>query len=689
MYEAYFRLYFNRMMARVLGNLERAAADERIAQALAGFPFLDAYKALLTREGPAGWTFAECETWWTEQIALWEAQTQDPLPLRALTRALGLSLTEINVLLAAGIVEDDVRFAALFAALQDPLPARRPVVGMLSWLLGELTGEAVDVWLAARRLIEHGLLVVGNQRDPRAEWQLQVPPTIWDGLRGRPSAHPAPGITWLGASEALTIDELILPDAIRSQVERVPELMHQGQIGALVLRGLSGGGRRTLIRAVARALGRDVLVCEADVLSSDAGKLLGPLATLMNAIPIIRCDPGPGDTIDLTRLPGYYGPVGVTLGLSGGLRGALVEQALSLTLPPPDPAARHEFWRSTGIPTENGSHDRIAGRFLLTGGLIHRAAALGATYAGLEDRPGINLGDVQVALRAINRQRLDTLATPLDPVDGWDNLIVDDSVMRELLTLEVRCRHREQLQQHAGPAFARTLNRGVRALFSGTSGVGKTLAARVLAAVLQKDLYRVDLASVVNKYIGETERNLNQVFAHAEALDVILLLDEGDALMARRTEVSTANDRYANLETNYLLQRLESYQGIVIITTNASQNIDRAFMRRLDVVVDFKLPEAAERLRLWDIHLPHSHAVSPDFLDTVAHRCTLTGGQIRNAALFATLLAMDEQQAVDDRLLEIALEREYRKAGMSYTLRGAAAPSNQLARLRRVLPRTE
>ena len=151
------------------------------------------------------------------------------------------------------------------------------------------------------------------------------------------------------------------------------------------------------------------------------------------------------------------------------------------------------------------------------------------------------------------------------------------------------------------------LNYGVRALFSGPSGTGKTLAARLLASALQMDLYRLDLSAVVNKYIGETEKNLNQIFARAEELDVILLLDEGDALLTQRTEVSNANDRYANLETNYLLQRLKSFEGILIVTTNAGDRIDSAFQRRMDVVISFPPPDATERWVIWQLHLPVTH----------------------------------------------------------------------------------
>jgi len=244
-------------------------------------------------------------------------------------------------------------------------------------------------------------------------------------------------------------------------------------------------------------------------------------------------------------------------------------------------------------------------------------------------------------------------------------------------------RERERLRDGAGPAFRRSLNRGVRAMFTGPSGTGKTLAARALAAELGLDLYRVDLAAVVNKYIGETERNLNQVLSRAEELDVLLLLDEGDALMSKRTEVRNANDRYANLETNYLLQRLETYEGIVVVTTNAGQRIDSAFLRRLDVIVPFAPPNVSERWLIWMLHLPTDNRVSPACLEEVASRCALTGGQIRNAALHATLLALETGRPLGDAHLEEAVQREYRKAGAAFPMRPASSNGGQMDTLRR------
>jgi SpoVK/Ycf46/Vps4 family AAA+-type ATPase len=203
----------------------------------------------------------------------------------------------------------------------------------------------------------------------------------------------------------------------------------------------------------------------------------------------------------------------------------------------------------------------------------------------------------------------------------------------------------------------------VRALFAGPSGTGKTFAARLLASELGRDLYRIDLSAVVDKYIGETEKHLSRLFAQAEELDVILLLDEGDALLGERSAVHSATDRYANLETNFLLQRLETFDGILIVTTNASDRIDRAFERRMDVVVSFQLPEASERAAIWRSHLPASRLVPEAILEQVAHAYKLSGGHIRNAALHAGLLALDDAGMVTVAHLEAAIRREYRKLG--------------------------
>jgi SpoVK/Ycf46/Vps4 family AAA+-type ATPase len=281
--------------------------------------------------------------------------------------------------------------------------------------------------------------------------------------------------------------------------------------------------------------------------------------------------------------------------------------------------------------------------------------------AHLAGREHVAPADVRDATRALNRQVLDTLTVRLETSGDWSQLAVGEPTWRELQGLESRCRQRERLRDVVGSGFGEQMNMGVRAMFVGPSGTGKSLAARLLAAALGRDLYRLDLSAVVNKYIGETEKNLERAFARAEELDVLLLIDEGDALLTARTAVQSSNDRYANLETNFLLQRLESFEGIVIITTNASQHIDTAFQRRMDVVIPFPPPTALDRWRIWTVHLPESHTVEPLLLEEIARRCELRGGQIRNAVLHASLLALDADSVLNSVHLTAAVRREYRK----------------------------
>jgi SpoVK/Ycf46/Vps4 family AAA+-type ATPase len=309
----------------------------------------------------------------------------------------------------------------------------------------------------------------------------------------------------------------------------------------------------------------------------------------------------------------------------------------------------------------------------VTAGTIRSAARGAWTEAQLAGRSRPEAGDVSAAMRRLEADGLETLATRVHVAGGWNELAIEPETRAELRLLEQRCRERERLGNDVGVTLRAGLNPGVRALLSGPSGTGKTLAARLLAAALGKELFTVDLAAVVNKYLGETEKSLDAVFSRAEALDVVLLLDEGDALMTRRTDVQTSNDRYANLETNFLLQRLDAYEGIFLVTTNAGERIDGAFRRRLDVVIEFRAPAAAERWSIWLLHLPDDHVLPGPFLEEVAVRCSLSGGQIRNAVLHATLLATVERRPLGAADVEDAVRREYRKTGAVCPLRTGAA----------------
>jgi hypothetical protein len=666
----HFKLYFYAGVLHLLGHVARSfkSWDEALDQ----FPFLEGYFQEISIYGLDRLEPDAATKEWHAALQSKEAAEFAHLPIRALKEATGLDYQALTLLMCIGLIEEDARFGTLFEALQVSPGQHRPTLGLLNECWAQQNGE---VRTSLRQLQELGLVEVINPEAPRIEWAYQVQGMLWDALRGEKNERPAPWARYHAPEKLAQGDELILSETIKESLATIPALLASGDADALIVRGPQHNGRRTLVGAIARSLGRGLLeVSGLNGSKDDAARwrALGILATMYEALPLIVLDPAPGETIEVSRLNGYLGALGIVLGRQGGLSGSGVERALTLTLEMPDALARRRLWSRNLGALDAADAEQIAGRFRLTSGNIGRVARLAETCSTLAGREAVTLADVREASRSLNHQALDTLAAHVNACGDWANLAVKGETMQELANLESRCRHRERLGATVGASLGGQLNCGVRALFSGPSGTGKTLAARMLASVLKMDLYRLDLSAIVNKYIGETEKSLNRILARAEELDVILLLDEGDALLTRRTDVQSSNDRYANLETNFLLQRLETFEGIIVITTNASERIDNAFQRRMDVVVNFQPPDAFERALIWQLHLPQEHAIGRSALDEIARRCALSGGQIRNAVLHAALLALDDGGVITSGQLETAVQREYRKEGAVCPLRPLA-----------------
>jgi hypothetical protein len=668
---AHFRLYFYAAVLHILSRLEvlpHPQADKRPPEQILfeQFPFLGGYNDELASYGLTGLTVDEACAHWQSALESWEAASPRPLPITELRRVAGLTYHELTLLIAAGLLEEDTRFGNLFSAMQGLPEQPRPTMA----LLANWWSDVGDARSSVRRLQALGFLEAVNPTAPRLEWAFQPNPALWEALHGERNLS-IPWGHYLAPDKTAPLATLILPDHLRHAIERTPQLLAAGDVNTLVLRGPLHNGRHTTLRAVAHSLGRGTLEMSGFAPHGEEHWLsVGPLATLLDAMPIVCFDLAPGETAELPTLDGYDGPLGVILTGQGGLSGPRAERALTFSLDLPDPAARRRLWQANLGETwaSPALLDAASANLRLTSGNIQRAAHLGRAYAGLDGRSQVNLNDLRQASRSLNRQALETLAQPISASDDsepitLEQLAVNAETQQELSNLHQRICYREGLADAVGPALQTQINPGVRALFSGPSGTGKTLAARLLAADLQRDLYRIDLSAVVNKYIGETEKNLNQVFARAEELDVILLLDEGDSLLTQRTAVSNSNDRYANLETNYLLQRIEAFHGILIITTNAGDRIDNAFQRRMDVVVNFHMPEAAERWEIWCSHLPPEHAVPESLLQEIVGRCAISGAQIRNAVLHAALLSLQRATPIDSEMLVQAVQREYRKLG--------------------------
>jgi ATPase family protein associated with various cellular activities (AAA) len=659
----HFKLYYYAAVLHLLEQVVQSFGSRE--DAFEQFPFLVGYHDELAVQGLDGPTLSEAMQSWSEALLAWEEAIPEHLPLRAISQATGLDYSMLTLLLTIGLIEEDARFGLIFEALQSAPGQHRPTLGLLNawWREPVDRGEVRSALLGLQAL---GLVQVINPEAPRIEWALQIPGPLWDAMRGDTRAAITRNIDYKFPGDLPLYDDLIIPEQLRTRLSTLSSLLSAHEVQAVVVRGPQHNGRRTLLGAIARQLGRGLLVVEGPGSSDDERwRFIGPLATLLHALPAIVLEPTAGEIVTVPRLQGYSGPLGIVLGKYGGISGPGLDRTIALVLDMPGPDQRRLHWQR-GFQVHKDAVeelDAISERLRMTSGNIWRSAQLAHIHAAQAGRTTVTLADVREGRRALHHQSLETLTSYIPAIGDWSHLAVRGETMREVCDLESRCRHRERLSGVVGTALAGQLNTGVRALFGGPSGTGKTLAARILASVLQMDLYRIDLSAVVNKYIGETEKHLNQVFARAEELDVILLLDEGDALLTRRTNVQSSNDRYANLETNYLLQRLESYEGILIVTTNAGDRIDRAFQRRMDVVIDFRPPDVAERWLIWQLHLPATHTIDTELLQEVAERCEMSGGQIRNAVLHASLLALNDDGLMRSSHLEAAVQREYRKIG--------------------------
>jgi len=276
-------------------------------------------------------------------------------------------------------------------------------------------------------------------------------------------------------------------------------------------------------------------------------------------------------------------------------------------------------------------------------------------------------GDADAAVRRLVTGRLEAHAERTVPVRRWDELVLADEQITVLRELVARYRHRHRVFHDWG--FPARPSTGATALFSGPSGTGKTMAAEIIAADLGLDLYRIDLSAVVSKYIGETEKNLEEIFTASGAGNMVLFFDEADALFGKRSEVGDAHDRYANIEVAYLLQRLERYDGFVILATNLRKNIDDACARRIDVALDFEVPDEGRRRTIWRQVFPSAAPVGDIDDALLASEFEVTGGVIRNAAVHAAFLASAAGTSIEMRHVIAGMQREFQKLGR---LRSAA-----------------
>jgi AAA+ superfamily predicted ATPase len=310
----------------------------------------------------------------------------------------------------------------------------------------------------------------------------------------------------------------------------------------------------------------------------------------------------------------------------------------------------------------------LAGAFALTTGQVRAALSTACDLAAMAGTETPDALQIAAAARQMSDQSLGRLAMKIDHKDDWADLVLPLATLQRLREFAAAIRHRHLVFGEWGFGERIVHGAGIKALFAGASGTGKTMAAGVIARELGLDLFKIDLSGVVSKYIGETEKNLDRVFRAARCSNAIVFLDEADAILGKRSEVRDAHDRYANIEVAYLLQRLEEHDGVVILATNLRRNIDEAFNRRMQYVIDFPRPEEAERERIWRGMFPPRSPVASDVDFTfLARQFDLAGGEIRNVALDAAFIAAQARSTIDMRAIVEALSRQLAKQGKTPT----------------------
>ncbi|MEA2220736.1 MAG: hypothetical protein QOJ35_3362 [Solirubrobacteraceae bacterium] len=387
-------------------------------------------------------------------------------------------------------------------------------------------------------------------------------------------------------------------------------------------------------------------------------------ATLEDRLLVVDrfADIPPADRLALPdRLAALPGAV-LCLAGSDELAGLEHVPVVAIAVALPSAAERAAIWSAALHGADVPGDVSAAHRLPL--GRIAEGAQLAVTAALAAGRSHVAREDVELGARAASVSSLGDLAITMNADIGWEDLVLPERPLALLHSLTAFLRHRELVLEEWG--FGRRSGRaqGLVAMFAGESGTGKTLAARVLAADLGLELFRIDLATVVSKWLGETEKNLDRVFAAAQGANAVLFFDEADAVFGRRSDVQDSHDRYANLQTAYLLQRIEQHDGPVILATNMRGNVDDAFLRRMDAVVEFPFPAAEHRRRLWELLLPDEAPRGDDIeLDFLADRFELSGGGIRNAALAAAVLAAEDGVAIGMEQLVRGVAMEYAKLG--------------------------
>lgn len=603
--------------------------------------------------------------------------------LQSLVNIFSLSGFDRDVLLICLAPELDLRYEKLYSYLQDDVTKKYPTVDLVLNLLSNSLEEKIKYreYLSNKSpLIRHGFIELfeePSQQNPSflAKY-IKLDPYIANTLLTETDDSRAKvDVSW-GA--------LLIPESTK---ERLSELVGKGQgffsQNIFYLHGPSGVGKRTCITALCDQNKIGVMDFDLSEWSPDSEETLQSQiayalrnARMNNvALHIKNFDKLLDDSHQNTLatvvdiLDNADAPILISANQAWVPLMHLNKYFIAVNIPAPDFKNRQQLWarqfENKSIEASISSED-IAAQFRLTPGQIARAAsqAKNKAYWRNAENPCITRDDLLASCREQSSHKLNELAQKITPRYGWDDIVLPPKKLKHLKDVYSAAKNRSKVFEQWGFDKKLSLGKGINVLFSGPSGTGKTMSAEIIAKELGQEFYKIDLSGIVSKYIGETEKNLSKIFNEAEATNAILFFDEADALFGKRSEVNSSHDRHANIETAYLLQKMEEYNGIVILATNLDKNMDNAFTRRINFLIDFPVPKKEDRLRIWQKVWPEALPLAADVdLEYLATNFELSGGNIKNVALNTAFLAAEEGDAVGMKHLVQALQREHQKMG--------------------------
>jgi AAA+ superfamily predicted ATPase len=621
-------------------------------------------------------------------------------PLAWIAHAFGLSNFDVDLMLIALAPEIDLRYEKIYGYLQDDITRKRPTVELALNLLCASPDEKLQRrshFAGSAPLVKNGLLqlvVDGNQPEPASlSRYLRLDDGVTRFLLGQSGLDPRiAGFSELIESsqpwDKLPIDAGIL----RALPQLIAEAAEGGNLRCFYFQGATRTDRCEAAGALAKAVGLRLLSVRVDRMPDGARpeppwKLLFREARISGSVLYISdLEDFRGVDAKMARhalLEELRNQPGVTIlaGTSAWIPNSSCE-ILPVVFATPDFAQRRVCWEQAlhdlSLQAEPADLDKMAARFMLSASQIVQASSSASintrwraaqSCTTSESTPACSLHFAELSAAARNQcgHELSTLARKIEPRYCWEDIILPPDPKQQLREICQQAEYRDVVFGQWGFDRKLSLGKGLNVLFGGPPGTGKTMAAEVIAHELALDLYRIDLSQVVSKYIGETEKNLDRIFTAAEQSNAILFFDEADALFGKRSEVRDSHDRYANIEISYLLQKMEEYQGISVLATNLRQNLDEAFVRRLQAIVEFPFPDEHHRRRIWENVFPTETPLGDDVkFDVLAREVRLAGGNIKNMALAAAFAAAAENSMIHLSHLIQAAHREHQKLSRSW-----------------------